>query len=196
MPSSVNASPMKVYVMLFMLVVMCYVVFIIIQTTQKRNKDLEHFVEESPNYKYRLEVMKVFDLYMNRNPTPDEIEKYARIGNEQDILLAILKDFNISASDVNKEKLGKYAEGVKEEYMAVAGDSDDDDEKVVEVPAPTTAPAAVDKLLAETYKEIKSVDSSGADLKVTRKQYDDLKNRVVELHAVVTAMDGMGGQKP
>lgn len=212
MATSVNASPMKVYVMLFMLVMMCYVVFIIMQTMRKSNKDLEHFAEESPTYKFRLEVMKVFDLYMNRNPSPQEIEKYAKIGNEQDILLAILKDFNITASDLNKDKLSKYA--VREEYKndhasKSAGDADDADSESGE--APMGDASGVEKLLAETYKEMnidnmggaskgvsQSVDpplpsvagkAEGPVVVLNRKHYDDLKNRVVELHALVTGFD-------
>ena len=102
---AINASPEKIYLVLFVLVIIGYTVFIIMRTMKKSTVDVEHFVESNPDYQYRMEVIKVFDLYMNRNPTPDEIQKYAQLKNEQEILLAFLKDFNIQASDINKDKL-------------------------------------------------------------------------------------------
>lgn len=108
---SINASPEKAYIILFILLIIGYSIFLIIRTLRKTNPvEVEHFVEEHPDYQYRMEVMKVFDLYMSRNPTPEEIDKYAVLRNEQEILLAFLRDFNINANDVNKDKLAKYAE--------------------------------------------------------------------------------------
>ena len=103
-------TPTKMYALLFALVIVAYGAFMIMKSLNKSITEVEHFVEEAPDadYKYRLEVMKVFDLYLNRNPTAEEIGKYAILRNEQDILLAILKDFNISASDIDASKLAKY----------------------------------------------------------------------------------------
>ena len=79
MPLSINASPLKVYIMLFSLVVIGYVAFIVTRSLKSSSVEVEHFIEENPQYKYRMEVMKVFDLYLNRNPSTDEIEKYSKI---------------------------------------------------------------------------------------------------------------------
>jgi hypothetical protein len=73
-----------------------------------KTNDVEHFVEERDDYKYRMEVMKVFDIYLGRNATPEEINKYAVQTNEHDILLSILKDFNINASAIDQSKIVQY----------------------------------------------------------------------------------------
>lgn len=189
MPVSVNASPTKVYVFLFLLVVIGYGALIISRSLKRTNKDMEHFVEQNPDYKFRLEVMKVFDLYMNRNPTPDEINKYAGIQNEQDILLTILKDFNITASDVNKEKLAKWAVAVEEEFSEqptqskplidapllprLANDTSDITPQQIPVPNPVSTPGDnnttstavpmpdidIDKIVAESRKQAGYVDT-------------------------------------
>ena len=114
---SVNATPVKVYVMLFVLVTLGYLTYFILRSL-KNSSEVEHFMEENPDYKYRLEVMKVFDLYLNRNPSSEEIDKYSVLRNEQDILLTIMKDFNINASDIDQSKLSKYNVKVEEEYAS------------------------------------------------------------------------------
>lgn len=106
---SINATPLKVYVILFLCVFIVYGILIITRALNKHSVEVEHF-EENPDYQYRMEVIKIFDLYMNRNPTPDEISKYAQLHNEQEILLAFLRDFNINASDIDSSKLKHYAE--------------------------------------------------------------------------------------
>lgn len=107
--TSINATPGKVYVIMFILLVIGYSIFLITKTLSRNTVEVEHFVEDKQDYQHRMEVIKIFDLYMSRKPTPDEIDKYSKLGNEQEILLSFLKDFNISASDLNKEKLAEYA---------------------------------------------------------------------------------------
>jgi hypothetical protein len=53
----------------------------------------EHFTAEpSDSYVSRMNVMSVFDTLLSRKPTGEEIEKYSKLKNEQDILSAIMKD--------------------------------------------------------------------------------------------------------
>lgn len=63
----------------------------------------EHFVED--DYEARLHVMKIFDLVLNRKPTSEEIDKYSKFHNEQDILLQIIKDFKSNDSIVQEESV-------------------------------------------------------------------------------------------
>ena len=55
-------------------------------------------------YNLRQEVLNIFELYLNRKPSIEEIQKYSAKGNEQDILVAIIQDFNIPSSDSDKKK--------------------------------------------------------------------------------------------
>lgn len=201
MPVSINASPTKVYIFLFLFVVIGYGVVIINRSLKRSDKDMEHFVEQNPEYKYRLEVMKVFDLYMNRNPTPEEINKYAGIQNEQDILLTILKDFNITASDVNKEKLAKWAVGVEEEFSepveqvapnapistlppildkAIASTADIDIDKIVAA----SRKKAGYPLDMDTWVEKPMEDKVTVPVKV----YEELQSKVTELHNIINRL--------
>jgi hypothetical protein len=62
---------------------------------------MEHFTEvseedkSSSSYESRMNVMKVFDTVLHRKPTNNEIEKYSKIHNEQDMLVEVLADFNV-----------------------------------------------------------------------------------------------------
>ena len=93
----------NVILIIFLLVAVMYLVYIIVYA-YKKSKTEEHFVTEEvtpeaedqsgKGYESRMYVMKVFDLVMNRKPTTEEIAKYSILGNEQDILVAVLKEFN------------------------------------------------------------------------------------------------------
>jgi hypothetical protein len=113
MAVSINATPYKVYVMLFMIIFIAYGTFIIVKVFNRKNVDYEHFKvsEEDSTYQYRMEVIKIFDMYLHRNPTPEEIDKYSELKNEQEILLAVLRDFNVdTTSDVDPRHIHIVAE--------------------------------------------------------------------------------------
>jgi hypothetical protein len=72
----------------------------------------EHFTADQPatstdtvqnpaEYQARMTVMKVFDTVLKRKPTTDEIDKYSKISNEQDILIAILADYNVKSTGLD-----------------------------------------------------------------------------------------------
>jgi hypothetical protein len=100
-----QVSKTKIYVILFVIVAALYGGYLIYQTMYKRHSNItqENFVDEkqdqepgdtSKDYEARMNVMKVFELIMGRNPTSDEITKYSKFKNEQDILINVLKEHN------------------------------------------------------------------------------------------------------
>lgn len=96
-------SSTHIYIAIFMVIAIAYAVyFTYTQFIKKRNT--EHFVDEE--YQARIEVMKVFDLVLNRKPTPEEINTYSEFKNEQDILVQVLKDFktNSPSTTVQEEE--------------------------------------------------------------------------------------------
>lgn len=105
MKGSSSLSRGKVYIIVFLVLGILYITFWSLRISKDVPRHTAEHFEDS--YQYRMEVMKVFDMYMNRNPTTDELDKYASLKNEQDILTSILKDFNISVTDVDMSKLHK-----------------------------------------------------------------------------------------
>lgn len=65
----------------------------------------EHFVDGQHlnDYEARMHVMTVFDTVLKRKPTADEIDKYALITNEQDMLVAVLADYKALPPPVASE---------------------------------------------------------------------------------------------
>ena len=60
-------------------------------------KNEEHFTDgKLTDYEARMAVMKVFDTVLHRKPLPDEIDKYAKVTNEQDMLIAVMTDYNVT----------------------------------------------------------------------------------------------------
>lgn len=102
----------NVYILIFLIIAFVYLGWVVVQNV--RNKT-EHFV--SDDYQSRMYVMKVFDLVLNRNPTPEEIEKYVVLGNEQDILVAVLKDFNKTQKNTIEEEMQRQV--VEEDIKSV-----------------------------------------------------------------------------
>jgi hypothetical protein len=60
---------------------------------------------ECKTYNLRQEVINIFELFLDRKPTVEEIETYSKIGNEQDIFISIMKDFKLIASSTKKDEL-------------------------------------------------------------------------------------------
>lgn len=92
-----------IYIILFSLIVIGYIVYIF-SISLKNTTVSEHFTSDS-DYASRLEVIKVFDGYLNRNPTMDEIKKYSTFVNEHDILTNVMKDFKIPALKDSHESI-------------------------------------------------------------------------------------------
>ena len=77
---------------LFILILVAVAYIIYVSYVSSKNHLREHFSNDT-SYDARLETMKVFELVLNRKPTPDEIDKYSKYKNEQDILVHVLSDF-------------------------------------------------------------------------------------------------------
>lgn len=87
----------NIYIMLFIFIGLAYVLFLVYQNVYANQK--EHFEEpvNDKQYKANLQVIKVFDVVLNRKPTNEELEKYGKSENEQDILIAVMNDFKNGA---------------------------------------------------------------------------------------------------
>ena len=84
-------ASMTINLVLFVLIIVaiCYIIYV----SYKSNNHLKEHFSNDTSYDARLETMKVFELVLNRKPTPDEIDKYSKYKNEQDILVHVLSDF-------------------------------------------------------------------------------------------------------
>lgn len=96
-----DIDKVSLYLLVLLVIVLVFLLYFYYYKPTK-----EHFTAEE-SYDSRMTVMKVFEMVLDRKPTPDEIEKYSSYKNEQDILLQILQDFNETSktsSDVTIEK--------------------------------------------------------------------------------------------
>lgn len=82
----------KIYIIIFALIIVGYIVYFMTMGSPVKAVNAEHFTTDE-DYESRLHVIKVFDGYLHRNPTMDEISKYSMYKNEQDILSNVMKDF-------------------------------------------------------------------------------------------------------
>lgn len=173
----------KFYMLLFGSVTIAYIVFVLVKMLSQKTTKFEHF--EDASYKYRLEVMKVFDLYLNRNPTTEEIDKYSAMKNEQDILTNILTDFNISTVDVDKTKLSKK-EVVQEESIPIK------ELKKNAVDTFEDTAANESKIVEDVEKEIEASRKGSEAFKETTKMvcipkesYDEIKTLLFTLQSKI-----------
>ena len=83
----------KIYIVIFSIIAIGYLVYFTTMSTPFKLTTAEHFTTDE-QYESRLHVIKVFDGYLHRNPTMDEIKKYSEFTNEQDILTNVMKDYN------------------------------------------------------------------------------------------------------
>jgi hypothetical protein len=161
----------KFYIMLFGIIAICYVVFATVKMFSSKNGNFEHF--EDASYTYRMEVMKVFDLYLKRNPTSEEIDKYSALKNEHDILTKILTDFNISAVDVDKAKL------VESETKTVS-----DAKEPVAVTTPVDTPVVAPSVSTAPESE-KFEDGKKKMVCIPKESYEELKTLLLSLQAKI-----------
>jgi hypothetical protein len=100
-----------------MFVIVAYIIVYIVRTLSDNDgrplqESTEHFTVEADKingetceqYQLRQEVINIFELYMGRKATPEEIEKYSKMSNIQDILVAITTDFQLSSTEVQEKK--------------------------------------------------------------------------------------------
>lgn len=96
----------NVILFLFVGMALAYLIWLIFNL-MKSKFCLEHFTDSESNsdssYESRMNVMKVFDTVLHRKPTNEEIEKYHTVQNEQDLLVAVLADFNVLSDKIGEE---------------------------------------------------------------------------------------------
>ena len=109
---------------LFILIIVAVAYIIYMWYVSSKNHLREHFSNDT-SYDARLETMKVFELVLNRKPTPDEIDKYSKYKNEQDILVHVLSDFKST---------------VTSEQVDVPAQSNTSSTPTPTTPTPTTKP--------------------------------------------------------
>lgn len=102
----------NIYIMLFLAIGIAYVIFLVYQNLYANQKEGFEEPVNDKQYKSNLQVIKVFDVVLNRKPTNEELDKYGKIDNEQDILIAVMNDFknkkdvkDIETKPIDKEQL-------------------------------------------------------------------------------------------
>lgn len=167
-------SQYHIYIILFTLIALGYVAYIFVITI-KNPTISEHFTSDS-EYASRLEVIKVFDGYLHRNPSVDEIKKYSSFINEHDILTNVMKDYklpelltkekpNESESLVDHEKVItdslKDAKDVTEKEDTINKDTTSYTGDIRDIKDIKDIRDIKDTEDTEDIKEIESFDSSG-----------------------------------
>lgn len=194
-----SVSANKLYVVLFVAIVCACLIAVYVKYDQ-RNR-IEKFEEiTSADYKYRLEVMKIFDTHLQRNPTPDEIEKYIKVGNEQDIFMEITKDYKINTrpgrdltdpvehltqlNDDDKEKVAPTS--TPRAHEDVSNYSSVDHQNTVLPALVVSSPRVPTKKKAETTE---AFDAKESTICISKMSYDKLKSMLFSLQAEVMMMN-------
>jgi hypothetical protein len=195
-------SPGKLYLVLFFFVLIAYGAYYTTVLVKKHNEHFADLLEEEElvkdselkeknglelpekdknikevstckNYNMRQEVLNIFDLYLGRKPSVEEIEKYSKVGNEQDILISVIKEFNIASSE-SESKKGKLDSMRIDSCQMKKEDS-------------------TDKTKKEDYlDDSKSTQQKAVNTKAEKKMvcipaevYDDLKAKLFEAHSLI-----------
>lgn len=196
---TMSASATKLYVILFVAIMTACAIAVYVK--YDRRDRIEKF-EENPDYKYRLEVMKVFETHLQRNPTPDEIEKYVKFGNEQDILMEITKDYKVSTRPGHDlidsvEHLTQQPNDEKEEPKELTATSmtpraHEDMSNFMSVDhgagAAVVAAASTQTKKTETQK-LEAFDTKDGTICISKASYDKLKSMLFSLQAEVMMMN-------
>ena len=79
---------------LILIIILVCATLLLVYIVYSKKKNMEHFSspESGTKYENRMNVMKIFNTVLDRKPTLKEIEKYADIDNEHDMLNAIMAD--------------------------------------------------------------------------------------------------------
>lgn len=207
-----SLSAGKVTLAVFLVVIVCYTIFFITQYIKKNQKQAEHFTELSDAkpmskaakdchlYNIRQEVMNIFELYLKRKPSAEEIAKYEKLDNEQDILVAIVKDFNISSSEVEDKK--GTLDGMRKDECVVQEEAHEETLDIIQRKAEIKHEMRKEKPIVETTsqepKGKEAYQDNLADyntalapthIALERKDYEELKNKVKTLMTYVEDMD-------
>lgn len=83
------------YFLIFALILVIVVIFSFV-LSRKNKLESEHFDQHADNKMY---IILLFDKYLKRNPTADEITKYNLLKEQAAIEKQIISDFNIKSHD-------------------------------------------------------------------------------------------------
>lgn len=164
-------SKTNIYLILFIAIGLAYVIFLVYQNVY-RHDGKEHFEEpvNDTQYKANMHVIKVFDVVLSRKPTSDELKKYGKIENEQDILIAVMNDFkNMGKEEQKNEKFeGDSGEGEKKPDTTSGSEQNTHTEPSV-TPSTPSEPVVV----TSTDKDEEKADTLSSFFKET---YDNTVN--------------------
>jgi hypothetical protein len=221
---NIMLSSGKVTVMIFMAVIVVYIVFYIVTTlrTENASSGKEHFVavpnlnempppkDDCEMYNLRNEVINIFDIFLKRKATTEEIEKYSALGNLNDILLGITKDFVISSSEI-ESKRPSLEEMRKDACKVVSTPKDDPnagktvlsedvvDEEVISFTSVERTSSSKDKdkidkvskidlsveAKTEKFAESSTKQNDEPRVCIPLKSYEELKSKLLELQKQV-----------
>lgn len=134
----------KIYIIIFALIFVGFVGYYLTMVSPIKGVNAEHFTTDE-DYESRLHVIKVFDGYLHRNPTMEEITKYSMHKNEQDILTSVMRDFKPeNYSDLETTSIDAPSEDVEHVEIVENGEIDENIDKVDDV------------LVEERYEEKKN----------------------------------------
>lgn len=165
----------------FIAVALILIIALIVVYSKNHNRK-EKFTDSNDAYQSRLTVIDVFDSYLQRNPTPKEINRYSSLKNEQDILAAVMKDFPKVENYTEKKNSPEIdqAENQKEvenqfemetdniTNNGVSTTVDDNGEKMIQIPIShvkklkdtlQTAVLTVQKNMGQTVELLEQIES-------------------------------------
>jgi hypothetical protein len=160
----------NIYLLLTLVIILAYVLvyFFVIRKNSK-----EHFTTEQNDYESRLQVMKVFDMIVKRKPTTEEVEKYSKINNEQDLLVQILQDYTNSTSEsapkVYVETPEKFEDSTSDPIANVMPTTQIDPVSILNValakqPAPLSVSLSTDLITVNKSKVTELIESISQSL--------------------------------
>lgn len=115
-------------------------------------------------YNLRQEVINIFELFLDRKPVVEEIQKYSDLGNEQDIFLAIMNDFQLAASSKKKDELDAMrVDACKTEHSPTS------------TPPSTLHPTESSAVPPEHTKPKATVESFSDEVIISKAEYMKLK---------------------
>lgn len=174
----------KIYIVIFSIIAIGYLVYFTTMSTPFRLTTTEHFTTDE-QYESRLHVIKVFDGYLHRNPTMEEIKKYSEFTNEQDILTNVMKDYNI---ETYTDSLDVIVE--EEEVKAVISDNDTLDIKLAKTLAVMDISTKIDiPNSLDILEKVPTVDNFVNSVNPISSHVPKMRSIIKELESITEAME-------
>lgn len=189
-----NMTKTKVYAMLIFAVIIACLIMGLTKMMKTKETMSEHFTENGlADYNARMTTINVFDAYLKRNPSIDEINKYSAFKNEQDILAAVIKDFPESALNHNLGKDRQYVYITQEEATddIITKDNLAQVRNVLQedimIPVEQDVMNSIKQNLSQ-QEELFSVNARTDMVQVDRKKLDLMKKKVNELQGILESL--------